>query len=57
MREKILEMYFEKQMRPVDISKVLNFPQYKITRILQKDPRYESELKTTEKNIKKILKK
>ena len=53
MREEILEMYFEKQMRPVDISKVLNLPQYKITRILQKDPRYEKKKRVRIENNRK----
>lgn len=45
VKEKILKMYFEKQMKPVEISKELNLEKYKITRILQKDPRYIEEKK------------
>ena len=53
MKKRILEMYFEKQMRPIDISKELNIAQYTITRVIQKDDRYLNE-KQTRKNKNKI---
>lgn len=43
MKTKILEMYFNKQMKPVDIAKKLNVEKYVVTRILQKDNRYLKE--------------
>lgn len=53
MKKRILEMYFEKQMRPIDISKELNIAKYTITRVIQKDDRYLNE-KQTRKNKNKI---
>ena len=43
MKEKILEMYFDKQMKPVEIAKMLHIAKYTVTRVLQKDKRYTKE--------------
>ena len=43
MEDEVLQLYFEKKMRQVDISKKLDIPQYKITRIIKKDQRYNKE--------------
>ena len=43
MKEKILEMYFDKQMKPVEIAKKLHIAKYTVTRVLQKDKRYTKE--------------
>ena len=40
---KVLELYFDKNMKPVDIAKELNVSKSAITQILQKDSRYENE--------------
>ena len=40
---KVLELYFDKHMKPVDIAKELNVSKSAITQILQKDSRYENE--------------
>ena len=43
MKEKILEMYFDKQMKPVEIAKMLHIAKYTVTRVLQEDKRYTKE--------------
>lgn len=48
MENEILKLYFEDGLRAVDIAEKLNIPSYKITRVLQKDTRYNEE-----KNIRK----
>lgn len=40
MKDLIIEMYFDKQMKPVEIAKKLKIEKYTVTRILQKDARY-----------------
>ena len=46
----ILKMYFEEQKKPVEISKELQIPKYKITRVLQKDERYQTEKEARKEN-------
>lgn len=43
MEEEIYEMYFTKQMKPIEISRVLDIPKYKVSRVLQKDEKYIEE--------------
>ncbi len=43
MKSKIIDMYFNQQKKPVEISKVLQIPKYTVTRVLQKDNRYSKE--------------
>ena len=43
MKEKILEMYFDEQMKPAEIAKILHIHKYTVTRVLQKDKRYTKE--------------
>ena len=50
MKEKILEMYFDKQIKPVEIAKILHIHKYTVTRVLQKDKRYTKE-KELRKNV------
>lgn len=40
MKNLIIEMYFDKQMKPVEIAKKLSIKKYTVTRVLQKDERY-----------------
>lgn len=53
MKEEILDMYFNKQMKPIEIAEKLNIPKYTITRALQKDDRYSRE-KQRRKEINEI---
>lgn len=50
MKEEILKLYYEDELRPVDIAEKLNIPSYKITRIIQKDSRYKEEKNTRKAN-------
>lgn len=43
MNEKILEMYFSRKMKQIDIAKELNVSKYKVSRVVTKDLRYEKE--------------
>lgn len=43
MNEKILEMYFSRKMKQIDIAKELNVSKYKVSRVVTKDSRYEKE--------------
>lgn len=43
MEEEIYEMYFTKQMKPIEISRILDIPKYKVSRVLQKDEKYFEE--------------
>ncbi|MBQ3409628.1 MAG: hypothetical protein IJH12_10555 [Clostridia bacterium] len=43
MENKIVDMYFNKQMKPVEIARALQIKKYKVTRVLQKDTRYVEE--------------
>ena len=58
MKEKILEMYFDKQMKPVEIAKMLHIAKYTVTRVLQKDNRYikEKELRKNANRKKHVEK-
>lgn len=53
MKEEILDMYFNKQMKPIEIAQKLSLPKYTITRALQKDDRYPIE-KQRRKEINEI---
>ena len=53
MREKILDMYFNKQMKSVDIANTLGIAQSTVTRTLQKDERYIKEKELRKENNKK----
>lgn len=55
-KETILEMYFLKHCRPVDIAKELNISKSAVTQVLQKDDRYsnEKELRKAENYRKHI---
>lgn len=55
-KETILEMYFLKNCRPVDIAKELNISKSAVTQVLQKDDRYsnEKELRKAENYRKHI---
>lgn len=53
-KEKILKIYFEEKLRPIDIAKKFNVGKSRITRILQKDSRYiDEKLKRKNSNVKK----
>ena len=43
MNEKILEMYFSRKMKQIDIAKELNVSKYKVSRVVTKDPRYKKK--------------
>ena len=45
-KDKIIELFFEKHLRPVDISKKLKVKMPYITKIIQKDLRYNKEKET-----------
>ena len=57
-KDKIIELFFEKHLKPVDIAKKLDVKMPYITKIIQKDSRYiqetgkKHENKTTKKNRK-----
>lgn len=53
MREKILDMYFNKQMKSVDIANTLGIAQSTVTRTLQKDKRYIKEKELRKENNRK----
>lgn len=50
--EKMIDMYFNQKLRPVDIASVLNVSRSAVTQILKKDKRYTME-KEIRKNINK----
>ncbi len=49
-KQKILEMFFIKRKKQIDIAKALNISKYKVSRIVTKDIRYQEE-----KEIRKKL--
>lgn len=53
MREKILDMYFNKQMKSIDIANTLGIAQSTVTRTLQKDERYIKEKELRKENNRK----
>ena len=59
IKEKIIELFFIKHLRPVDISKKLNVGMSYITKIIQKDSRYigEKESRKSENKEKTKVKK
>ena len=52
MEDEVLILYYEEKLRQIDISKQLHIPQYKITRIIQKDSRYKKEKEIRHKQNK-----
>ena len=50
--EKMIDMYFNQKLRPVDIANILNVSRSAVTQILKKDKRYTME-KEIRKNINK----
>lgn len=55
-KEQILSLYFEKKMAAIEISKEVNVVQSYVTKIIQKDERYDAE-KQQRKEDTKIRKK
>ena len=43
MENKILNMYFKKKMKQIDIATKLGVPKYKVSRVISKDPRSKDE--------------
>lgn len=52
MEEIILQKYFEKKMKQIDISKQLNISKYKVSRTVSKDARYHEEKERRKKMAK-----
>ena len=52
IKEKIIELFFIKHLRPVDISKKLNVGMSYITKIIQKDSRYIGEKESRKSETK-----
>ena len=51
-KDKIIELFFEKHLRPVDISKKLKVKMPYITKIIQKESRYNKEKETRRQDNK-----
>lgn len=51
-KDKIIELFFEKHLKPVDISKKLGVKMPYITKIIQKDSRYIQEKETRKQDNK-----
>ena len=56
IKEKIIELFFIKHLRPVDISKKLNVGMSYITKIIQKDSRYIGEKESRKSETKEKIK-
>ncbi len=56
IKDKIIELFFIKHLRPVDISKKLNVGMSYITKIIQKDSRYIGEKKSRKSETKEKIK-
>ena len=56
IKDKIIELFFIKHLRPVDISKKLNVGMSYITKIIQKDSRYIGEKESRKSETKEKTK-
>ena len=51
-KDKIIELFYEKHLRPVDIAEQLKVAKSYITKVIQKDSRYNAEKETRRKDNK-----